>query len=196
MTGHPPFSELHKRMTPERQARSAESAVRMSARMARRKIPVRSDMDADTLRKLAQHEKDRHVRKRILAIVLSMEGAGRAEVCATVRITRGALKNWIKRFNAGGVDGLRDKPRRGSPFKLSPDHMSAFVELVRQGPTVRTGVPEWNARFLCGEVERRFGVTYGVEGMRRLLRSLGFTWQNDRYRLSEPRKVARPSPGR
>ena len=49
-----------------------------------------------------------------------MEGEeNRAEIARRAKVDRQTLCDWVNRYNAMGLSGLKDKPRRGRPSKLS-----------------------------------------------------------------------------
>jgi hypothetical protein len=74
---------------------------------------------------------------------------------------RQTLRDWVIRFNAEGVEGLRDRPKSGRPPWLDQGQMAAFKALVLRGPDPeRDGVSTWRAKDLCRIVEQRFGVVY------------------------------------
>jgi hypothetical protein len=63
------------------------------------------------------------------------------------------------RFNAEGVDGLRDRPKSGRPTWLDDGQLATFKALVLRGPDPeRDGVSSWRAQDLCRLVAARFGV--------------------------------------
>ena len=94
---------------------------------------------------------------------------------------RQTLRDWVIRFNAEGVEGLRDRPKSGRPPWLDEGQMAAFKALVWRGPDPeRDGVSTWRAKGLCAIVEDRFGVVYSENGMLRLLHDLDLSWQKTR----------------
>ena len=94
---------------------------------------------------------------------------------------RQTLGDWVLRFNAEGVAGLRDRPKSGRPSWLDDGQLAAFKALVlRGGDPERDGVSTWRAKDLCRLVEDRFGVSYPENGMLRLLHELGRSWQKAR----------------
>jgi transposase len=94
---------------------------------------------------------------------------------------RQTLRDWVHRYNAEGVAGLRDRPRPGRPCALDEGRQAALKALVLRGPNLgRDGCVAWRARDLCALVEERFGVRYGESGMLRLLKGLDLSWQKTR----------------
>src|SRR3712207_9180068 len=65
----------------------------------------------------------------------------------------------VHRYNAEGVEGLRDRPRSGRPCALDEGRRATLKALVLRGPKLeRDGCVAWRIRDLCRLVEERFGV--------------------------------------
>ena len=95
--------------------------------------------------------------------------------------TAQTLRDWVLRFNQAGVEGLRDRPRRGRPSFLTEGQLATFKAWVLRGPDPeRDGRSSWTAKDLCRLVEDRFAVSYSENGMLRLLHELGLSWQKTR----------------
>ena len=85
------------------------------------------------------------------------------------------------RFNAEGVEGLRDRPKSGRRPWLDEGQLATFQALVLRGADPeRDGVSTWRAKDLCRLVEQRFGVVYSENGMLWLLHDLDLSWQKAR----------------
>jgi hypothetical protein len=79
--------------------------------MGARVLPIRDDMPAAELRRLARREKDRAAAARMQAIAGALEGLSRAEAARLAGMERQALRDAVLRYNAEGLAGLRDRPR-------------------------------------------------------------------------------------
>ena len=144
-------------------------------------LPVRGDVTSVELRRLARLEADGRVACRILALANALDGMSREQAAKQAGMDRQTLRDWVIRFNAEGMDGLRDRPRSGRPASLDEGQMAAFKALVLRGPNPeRDGVSSWTAKDLCRIVENRFGVSYSGNGMLDLLHGLGLSWQKTR----------------
>jgi transposase len=107
---------------------------------------------------------------------MSRDAAARA-----AGMDRQTLRDWVHRYNAEGVEGLRDRPRPGRPRALDEGRQATLKALVLRGPKLeRDGCVAWRVRDLCGLVERRFGVRYSESGIRRVLHGLDLSWQKAR----------------
>ena len=144
-------------------------------------LPVRGDVTSVELRRLARLEADGRVACRILALANALDGMSRERAAKQAGMDRQTLRDWVIRFNAEDMDGLRDRPRSGRPAFLDEGQMAAFKALVLRGPNPeRDGVSSWTAKDLCRIVENRFGVSYSGNGMLDLLHGLGLSWQKTR----------------
>jgi putative transposase len=148
----------------------------MGARLA-----IRQDIPAEELRRLARQETDGRVACRLLGVANALDEMRRAQAARQAGMDRQTLRDWVIRFNAEGVEGLRDRPKSGRPPRLDEGRMAAFKALVLGGPDPeRDGVSTWRAKDLCAIVEDRFGVVYSENGMLRLLHDLDLSWQKTR----------------
>jgi transposase len=144
-------------------------------------LPIRTDRDPAELRRLARHERDGRVSARLLALANALDGLPREEAARLAGMTGQTLGDWVHRYNAEGVEGLRDRPRPGRPCALGQGQQAALKAMVLRGPDLeRDGCVAWRARDLCALVEERFGVRYGETGMLRLLKGLDLSWQKSR----------------
>ena len=74
--------------------------------------------DPTELRRLARRERDGRVSARLLALANALEGLPREEAARLAGMTGQTLGDWVHRYNAEGVAGLRDRPRAGRPCGL------------------------------------------------------------------------------
>ena len=157
-------------------------------------LPIRTDRDAAELRRLARRERDGRVSARLLALANALEGLRREQAARLAGMTGQTLGDWVHRYNAEGLPGLRDRPRPGRPCGLDDGQQAALKALVLRGPRLaRDGCVAWRLRDLCTLVERRFGRRYSETGMLRLVRGLDLSWQKARpaHPEADPRAQAR-----
>ena len=146
-----------------------------------KRLTIRDDVPAATLRRLARREPARAAAARMFAIANALEGMTRAEAARLAGMERQALRDAVVRYNAEGLAGLHDRPRPGSKPRLGEAHRAALRQLVLDGPEVEaTGVSAWTLAELCREVEVRWGVRYHEGHMSKLVRALGLSRQKAR----------------
>ena len=146
----------------------------MGARLA-----IRQDIPAEELRRLARQESDGRVACRLLGVANALDGMSREQAARQAGMDRQTLRDWVIRFNAEGVEGLRDRPKSGRRPWLDEGQLATFKALVLRGADPeRDGVSTWRAKDLCRLVEPRLGVV--SSGMLRLLHDLDLSWQKAR----------------
>jgi transposase-like protein len=112
--------------------------------MGRAVAITRQDIGPSGLRLAASRTRDGRVSCRLLAIALVMEGAPRAEAAQAGGMDRQTPRDWMRRFNAERIAGLRDRPRAGRPPALTSEQMLALKALVLADPDAeRDGVVRW-----------------------------------------------------
>ena len=144
-------------------------------------LAIRQDITAEELRRLARQESDGRVACRLLGVANALDGMSREQAARQAGMDRQTLRDWVIRFNAEGVEGLRDRPKSGRRPWLDEGQLATFKALVLRGADPeRDGVSTWRAKDLCRLVEQRFGVVYSENGMLRLLHDLDLSWQKAR----------------
>jgi len=137
---------------------------------------TRLDLSAAELREAAAQTPDAKAARRMLAIAFVLEDWSRdaaAEACAMDRQT---LRDWVHRYNALGLDGLSDQPRRNGPRpRLSAEQQARVAAWVEQGPELeRDGVVRWRCIDLQHRIAREFAVQLHERTVGKLLRKLSF----------------------
>jgi transposase len=154
-------------------------------------LAIRTDMEAKELRRRARHERDGRVSARLIALANVLDGMNREAAARAAGMDRQTLRDWVIRFNAAGIEGLRDQPRSGRRAWLSEGQQATLKAIVLRGPDPeRDGVSAWRIVDLCRIAEERFAVTYREGGMRRLIKALGLSWQKVRPRHPKADKAA------
>jgi transposase len=152
-------------------------------------VAIRTDMEATQLRRLARRERDGRVSARLIALANVLDGLSRGAAARAAGMDRQTLRDWVIRFNAEGVEGLRDQPRSGRRPWMSEGQQATLKAIVLRDPDPdRDGVSTWRLIDLCRIAEERFGVSYREGGMRRLVKALDLSWQKIRPR---PRRVGK-----
>src|SRR5260221_1644939 len=87
-------------------------------------LPIRTDISARELRRRAKHEKNPRVARRLLAIANALDGMSRALSARLAGMDRQALRDWVIRCNADGLDGLNDRWGQGRPMAGSASELA------------------------------------------------------------------------
>lgn len=136
---------------------------------------TREEFTVAELRRRARLSQDADQARRILAIALVREGASRADAAKAVGAQRQTLRDWVIRYNAEGLEGLRDRPRPGRQPRLKPEYLADFDRLIEAGPSLAEDkVVRWRCSDLKHKVKTAFGVELSERSMARLLQQRRF----------------------
>jgi transposase len=137
---------------------------------------TRHEPGADDLRREAARCRDAKAARRMLALALVLEGTSREEAARVAGMDRQTLRDWVHRYNAEGLAGLRDRPRSGRRPRLTPEQGAELAAVVERGPDPdRDGVVRWRRVDLKALIEARFAVRLHERSVGKVLRRLGFT---------------------
>jgi transposase len=89
-----------------------------------------------------------------------LEGAMRQDAARQAGMDRQTLRDWVRRYNESGIEGLASRKSPGAPPKLTAAQMKELRELVLAGPDPKVHkVIRWRCLDLREEVSRRFSVS-------------------------------------
>jgi transposase len=89
---------------------------------------------------------------------------------------RQTLRDWVHRYNAEGIVGLKSSHGPGKPPLLTAAQMAELKAMVLKGPDPeKHGVVRWRCVDLREEVARRFTVTVTDRTIGKWLRKLDLT---------------------
>src|SRR5690349_6901620 len=137
---------------------------------------TRRELGAGELRREAARCPDARAARRMLALALVLEGGSRETAARAAGMDRQSLRDWVHRYNAEGLAGLRDRRRPGRRPRLTPAQEAELVAVVEQGPDPdRDGVGRWRRVDLQALTEARCAVRLHERTVGKVLPRLGFT---------------------
>jgi transposase len=137
---------------------------------------TRSEHTAAALRELAAKSNDAAQVRRLLALAFILEGQSRHEAARHAGMDRQTLRDWVHRYNAEGVPGLKSIRIGGHPGSLNEEQMAELKALTVKGPDPeKDKVVRWRCVDLRDEVARRFTITVSERTIGRWLRKLEMT---------------------
>ena len=95
---------------------------------------TRSELTPAQLRSAACGSEEPAQVRRLLAIALVLEGMPRRQAAEQCGMDRQTLRDWVHRYNEGGVAGLRSRPSPGRAPLLTPEQKAELRALVVAGP--------------------------------------------------------------
>lgn len=122
---------------------------------------------------------------RARVILLSGCGASIQSICVGLSLDRQVVRRWRKRFIAGGVEGLRDRPRPGRPAAIAPKVWEKVATLVVQPPSkFGLAVARWSVRDLSRYLQKRHKFHVSPSSVSRFLRTMALRPHRIRYFLN------------
>src|ERR671928_405330 len=153
---------------------------------------TRKELGAVELRREAGRCRDARAARRMLALALVLEGGSREEAARAVGMDRQTLRDWVHRYDAEGLDGLRDRRRPGPRPRLTPEQEAELEGVVERGPDPdRDGVVRWRRVDLQALIETRSAVRLHERTVGKVLRRLGFARLSVRPRHPKVDEAAR-----
>ena len=140
-----------------------------------RPLTVQTSLTPDKLAKIAKKEPNPRVRQRLLAVRLVVMGNTVPKAAKAVGLKQRQSRNWIYRFNAEGVDGLRDRQRPGQPVKLPRQKEQAFRERIEKGAGQKDPTRNLRVKDIQRILREEFCADYCLGGTYFLLHRLGFS---------------------
>lgn len=121
-------------------------------------------------RLLAAHKslKDKRKAYRINAIILWDQGFTFEEIAKVLLLSEDSIKNYVNRYNTGGIDGLLSDNHKGSQPKLNENQLRMLDEHLQEH-TYLTIAP------ILLFVKHEFNANYTASGLTDLLHRMGFT---------------------
>lgn len=137
---------------------------------------VRTDHTSAELRALSNRCPDGAQVRRILAVAMILDGRLRTEAAELNGMDRQTLRDWVHRYNACGIRGLKSRRKPGRAPLLTPLQKAELLDVVLAGPDPELhGVVRWRCVDLQAEVERRFSVKVHANTIGVWLHDLGLT---------------------
>ena len=136
---------------------------------------TRTEFPAAELRHRARVASDPDQARPLLAIASILDGASRTDAAKSAGMERQTLRDWVHRFNAEGVDGLKDRQRSGRKPLLKEEQRAKLDEFVETPPDpVKDGVVRWRCNDLKAKIKTLFGVEISGRSVGRILRQRKF----------------------
>src|SRR3954462_4996645 len=138
-------------------------------------VALRPDWDARGVRAAARQAKDADQARRLLAIAAAYEGQDRTTAAKIGAMDPQRLRDWVRRFNEAGPDGLIDRKPAGAARRLSAEQEAELTALIEAGPDFeRDGVVRWRCVDLRQLILTRWNIASHARTIGKLLRRVGF----------------------
>jgi transposase len=117
---------------------------------------------------------------------LHQQGWKQNDIAAALGITQGAVSQTLSRVKAGGTDALKTRPLPGVPSKLTSEQKALIPTLLLRGAEAFGFSGDvWTCERIAAVIAQEFAVVYHRDHVRKLLRSLGWSYQKPKVRATQ-----------
>jgi transposase len=108
-------------------------------------------------------------------------------IAKIVRETDQTVRNWLKRWMAEGIEGLKDRPGGGAPAKITKAYEEQWLASVRRRPR-SLGQPYsmWTLQRLADYMAEQTGIRVGYETVRQVLLAGEIVLSRPQHKISSP----------
>jgi len=151
-------------------------------------IPVPTTEDLEALETLYRSTRDVRLRTRAQIVLLAGEQRLTAPVIAAiVREDDQTVRNWLKRYLAEGIEGLKDRPMPGAPPKITKGYEEQLLAVVRRRPrSLEQPYSMWTLQRLADYMALETGIRASYETVRKLLKDGEIVLSRPQHKISSP----------
>ena len=121
------------------------------------------DIKREELEKACKKEKDHKVRTRMVAVRMVRVLNISVEETASILVRCSTwVRDWLRRYDEGGLEGLRDLPRCGRPRRILRNVMDEIIAKVADCRITPMGLQQ----YIRAQTGTRFHITYVRKIMR------------------------------
>jgi transposase len=126
--------------------------------------------------------------RRARAVRLSSKGWKIQRIAEALNVCRRSVRNWLDRYEEGGLGGLKTRPGSGRPPKVD-QHYRQVLERTVQTPPRQMGLPfsRWTLSRLVAHMAKETGVSISQRWLSEVLDRMGFSYKRPRHDLSHKR---------
>jgi len=151
-------------------------------------MPIPTEEELEALETLYRTTRDVRLRTRAQMVLLALEQRLTAPAIAKiVREDDQTVRNWLKRYLAEGIEGLKDRPMPGAPPKVTQAYAEQLLSVVRRRPR-SLGQPYslWTLQRLADYMAEQTGIRVSDETVRKLLKDGAIVLSRPQHKISSP----------
>ena len=151
-------------------------------------VPIPTPAELEALENLYRTTRDVRLRTRAQIVLLAGEQRMTAPAIAKiVRETDQTVRNWLKRYLAEGIEGLKDRPMPAGPCKVTKEYEQQLLFVVRQRPR-SLGQPYsmWTLQRLADYMALETGIRTSYETVRQVLKAGEIVLSRPQHKISSP----------
>lgn len=138
-----------------------------------------------------ESEKTVRVFKRYQALYLFLSGYKIKDVAAIVGLAMSTVCYLHAQYKKEGLKGIPDKPITGRPCRLTQEQEAELKSLIVDKVPAEVGFPadfNWTAGLIRDYIIHKYGFTYSIRGITKMLDRLGLSYTRPTYVLAKADK--------
>ncbi len=151
-------------------------------------IPVPTAEELEALERLYRTTRDVRLRTRAQIVLLAAEQRlTAAAIAKIVREDDQTVRNWLKRYLAEGIEGLKDRPMPGAPPKVTKAYAEQLLSVVRRRPrSLEQPYSMWTLQRLADYMAEQTGMRVSYETVRKLLKDGEIVLSRPQHKINSP----------
>jgi transposase len=145
------------------------------------RVRVVSEEERRTLGQMARsHTLGAGIVRRAQIVLHALDGLKAPEITARMDLCGATVRHWLKRFNARGLDGLKEDVRSGRPPTYSAEQRSAVINAALTRPA-DLGLPFacWTLDRLVAYLSEHKGIAMRRSRMGEIFIQEGLKWRHE-----------------
>ena len=153
------------------------------------RVKLKVNADASVIKSELRKDEKFSQGVRLHAVYQIANGKDARELQELYSTCHKSICNWVHRYNAEGVEGLKDRPRSGRPPFLSDSQKSELERVIQSNPSdYGYHTATWTGALIIDFVKKRFGVEYKRAQIYNILHSMDFSFQRGRGYFPEAKE--------
>jgi transposase len=127
--------------------------------------------------------------RRLKIIHLSAQRTPIPELATLFDLCQDTVRKYVKRYHAGGIEGLKRQSSAGAPTKI-PLTKAEWEELLRRSPSqfdrLQTGARNWTQELLMEYFHQYYGVIVAQCTISACIKRHGIRWNRGKLKVTSP----------
>jgi len=142
--------------------------------------------ELEIIARAIKSDKRPEVRQRAMGLRMLHQGQSPKEVAEMMSVSQPTVYDWHHRWQAGGLEGLANRPKSGRPRKANAAYVELLEEVTEQDPQeLGYGFTIWTADRLRQHMQSETGILLSQTQFRFLLKENGFVYRRPKHDLTD-----------
>lgn len=150
------------------------------------KVTTLHGFSIEQLERLIQETNTNYTRNVLLAVTMIYKGINTSDVIKTLNKSRPTIVSYIKNWNES-PKSIIDNRGGNTPSRFTDEILENLKDVILNKIPRDFGFPQatWNSEILKVYIENTYGKKFSSSFIRRMLRSLGFSYKRGTYKITK-----------